>query len=50
MGLTVSLFIAELAITDEIIIQQIKLGLVVAALISAIIGILVLRKFSKAED
>ena len=50
MGLTVSLFIAELAITDEIIIQQIKLGLVIAALISAIIGILILRKFSKAED
>ena len=50
MGLTVSLFIAELAITDEIIIQQIKLGLVVGALISAVIGLLILARFAKAQD
>lgn len=50
MGLTVSLFLAELAITDQAVIADIKLGLVVAALISAILGILLLRKFSTAQD
>ena len=50
MGLTVSLFLAELAITDQAVIADIKLGLVVAALVSAILGILLLRRFSKAQD
>ncbi len=50
MGLTVSLFLAELAINDEAVIAEIKLGLVMAALISAILGILLLRRFSKAQD
>jgi NhaA family Na+:H+ antiporter len=50
MGLTVSLFLAELAITDQTVIADIKLGLVLAAIISAILGILLLRRFSKAQD
>jgi NhaA family Na+:H+ antiporter len=50
MGLTVSLFLAELAITDQAVIADIKIGLVVAALVSAILGILLLRKFSTAQD
>lgn len=50
MGLTVSVFLAELAINDEAVIAEIKLGLVAAALISAILGILLLRRFSKAQD
>jgi NhaA family Na+:H+ antiporter len=50
MGLTVSLFLAELAITDQAVIAEIKIGLVVAALVSATFGILLLRKFSTAED
>jgi NhaA family Na+:H+ antiporter len=50
MGLTVSLFLAELAITDQAIIADIKIGLVVAALVSAILGLLLLRKFSTAQD
>ena len=50
MGLTVSLFLAELAINDEAVIAEIKMGLVAAALISAILGILSLRRFSKAQD
>ena len=50
MGLTVSLFLAELAISDEAVIAEIKLGLVMAALISAILGILLLSRFSKAQD
>jgi NhaA family Na+:H+ antiporter len=50
MGLTVSLFLAELAIIDTAVIEEIKIGLVVAALISAILGILALRRFSTAQD
>ena len=50
MGLTVSLFLAELAINDQAVIAEIKLGLVAAALISAILGILLLSRFSKAQD
>ena len=50
MGLTVSLFLAELAITDQAVIADIKIGLAVAALVSAILGILMLRKFSTAQD
>ena len=50
MGLTVSLFLAELAITDQAVIAEIKLGLVAAALVSAILGISMLRRFSKAQD
>ena len=48
MGLTVSLFLAELAIDDQAVIAEIKLGLVVAALVSAVLGILMLSRFSKA--
>lgn len=50
MGLTVSLFLAELAITDQAVIADIKIGLVFAALVSAILGILLLRKFATAQD
>jgi len=50
MGLTVSLFLAELAITDQAVVANIKIGLVVAAFVSAVLGILVLRKFSTAQD
>jgi len=50
MGLTVSLFLAELAITDQAVVADIKIGLVVAAFVSAVLGILVLRKFSTAQD
>lgn len=50
MGLTVSLFLAELAITDRAVIEEVKLGLLVAALISAFSGILILRRFSSAQD
>jgi NhaA family Na+:H+ antiporter len=50
MGMTVSLFLAELAVSDQAVIADIKIGLVVAALVSAILGILMLRKFSTAQD
>lgn len=50
MGLTVSLFLAELAVTDLQVIDEIKLGLIVAATISALLGIFILRKYSKQQD
>jgi len=50
MGLTVSLFLAELAITDQVVIDEIKIGLVFAAIVSAILGVLMLRRFSTAQD
>jgi len=46
MGLTVSLFIADLAITDETQMAEIKIGLIVAALVSAVLGLAMLRKVS----
>jgi len=46
MGLTVSLFIAELASNSANQVAQIKIGLICAALISCILGLTMLRKFS----
>lgn len=50
MGLTVSLFIADLALTSATDLAQVKVGLIFAALISAILGISLLRKFSIRND
>jgi len=50
MGLTVSIFIAQNSVTNLEVIQQIKLGLIFTAVISALIGLLILGKFSKAQD
>ena len=49
MGLTVSLFIAELAITQASILNEIKLGLLSSAIIAGIFGYLLLRKFSSSQ-
>lgn len=46
MGLTVSLFIAELAISNPTQMAEIKIGLIIAALVSAVLGLTMLRKFS----
>ncbi len=46
MGLTVSLFIADLAITNQSQLSEIKIGLIVSAFISACVGLTMLRKFS----
>lgn len=46
MGLTVSLFIAELAISSPTQMAQIKIGLIVAAIVSGLLGLTMLRKFS----
>jgi NhaA family Na+:H+ antiporter len=50
MGLTVSLFIADLALTSPQDLAQVKVGLIVAALISALIGLAILRKYSVKSD
>jgi len=50
MGLTVSLFIAELALDDPASLDQVRVGLIVGAIISALLGIAILRKFSSAQD
>ena len=50
MGLTVSLFIAELAITQSSTLDEIKLGLLASAIIAGIFGYVVLRKSSVAHD
>ncbi len=46
MGLTVSLFIADLAVTSQLQLSEIKIGLIISALISACVGLTMLRKFS----
>ena len=50
MGLTVSLFIADLALTSAQDLAQVKVGLIVAALISALLGLTILRKYSVKND
>ena len=50
MGLTVSLFIAELALTQSTVLASVKLGLLVSAIISGAFGYCILRKTSSAQD
>lgn len=46
MGLTVSLYIAELSTQDATQMAQMKVGLILAALISAMVGLFILRRMS----
>ena len=46
MGLTVSLFIAELALTQEETLEVVKLGLLTSAIIAGTFGYFLLRKFT----
>ncbi len=50
MGLTVSLFIADLALTSAQELAQVKVGLITAAIISAVLGTSILRKYSAKSD
>ena len=43
IGFTMSIFITHLAFTDELIIDAVKLGIFIASLLSAIIGVLLLK-------
>jgi NhaA family Na+:H+ antiporter len=50
MGLTVSLFIANLALDSTQSLAQVKLGLICSAILSAFLGISILRKYSVKND
>ena len=50
MGLTVSLFIADLSLNSTAELAQVKVGLIIAAVISAVTGVSILRKFSLKKD
>ncbi|MFA5918650.1 MAG: Na+/H+ antiporter NhaA, partial [Candidatus Nanopelagicaceae bacterium] len=50
MGLTVSLFIADLAMTNPAQLSQVKTGLIISAIISALLGLGILRKFSQVKE
>jgi len=50
MGLTVSLFIADLAFKSNEQLAQVKVGLIIAAIVSAVLGLGMLRRFSVAQD
>ena len=50
MGLTVSLFIADLAFKNNEQLAQVKAGLIIAAIISAVLGLAMLRKFSVGRN
>lgn len=50
MGLTVSLFIAELALTNDEQLAQVKAGLIISALLSALIGLAILRRYSQEKN
>jgi NhaA family Na+:H+ antiporter len=50
MGLTVSLFIANLALNEPTQLSQVKTGLIISAIISALIGLGILRKFSPTKQ
>jgi NhaA family Na+:H+ antiporter len=45
MGMTVSLVIADITVTNPTIHSEIRSGLFLAALISALLGVLWLRRF-----
>jgi NhaA family Na+:H+ antiporter len=45
MGMTVSLVIAEITIDDQVVVDQIRAGLLIAALVSGLLGVLWLKRF-----
>ncbi len=47
IGFTMSIFITELAFNDELLIKQIKLSILIGALVSSVLGILWFRFFIK---
>jgi len=47
IGFTISLFIAELAFTDEALIEQAKIGILAGSLLAAVLGTSALRLFGE---
>jgi NhaA family Na+:H+ antiporter len=50
MGLTVSLFIANISLSSQESLAQVKVGLISAAVISAAIGLSILKRYSDKKD
>lgn len=50
MGLTVSIFISKLALSDGALLEEVKIGLLVSALIAGLFGYTILRKLSTQQD
>ncbi|MCA9430503.1 MAG: Na+/H+ antiporter NhaA, partial [Candidatus Omnitrophica bacterium] len=51
IGFTMSLFVSELAFTDDLLVDEAKIGILVASLISGVWGYLVLMvTLPKAEN
>lgn len=47
IGFTMSIFITNLAFSDETIINAIKLGIFISSFLAAIIGVVLIKKYSK---
>jgi len=50
MGLTVSIFISKLALSDSALLEEVKIGLLVSAIIAGLFGYVVLRRLSIKQD
>ncbi|MFN8473140.1 MAG: Na+/H+ antiporter NhaA [Anaerolineae bacterium] len=50
IGFTMSLFVTELAFTDEHLINEAKLGILVASLVAGIVGYVLLRLWLHTDD
>ena len=50
MGLTVSLIIANLTFKEAALLSEVKIGLLISAIISAVLGLTILRKYSVPQD
>ncbi len=50
IGFTVALFIAELAFTDHALVDQAKLGILLASLLAGILGAVFLKLTSRSDD
>jgi len=50
MGLTVSIFISKLALSDNALLEEVKIGVLVSAIIAGLFGYIILRKLSTKQD
>ena len=50
IGFSMSLFISNLAFASPLLLNQAKIGIIMASIMSAIIGVLVLKRFSATES
>jgi NhaA family Na+:H+ antiporter len=50
IGFTMSLFISGLAFTDPVFQEQAKFGILIASILSGVVGFLVIRKANKISE